>query len=109
MDEQRQSVFDEGPLSVRLFRVDPVIASSCGQNTNQKKEKKPSFPSKAVLIAVPELGGNYPVLFLCHGFLLLNHHYSQLLRHVASHGFILVAPQVSYICMYIDAYVLMPL
>jgi hypothetical protein len=107
--QQPQRVFEEGPRSVRMFRVDPLPASSCsGRNkedhdhdpmkkgtTSIMKDGKSISPIKTLLIAAPEDAGHYPVLLLYHGFLLRNHHYSQLLQHVASHGFILLAPQVS--------------
>ncbi|KAK4750108.1 hypothetical protein SAY87_027557 [Trapa incisa] len=51
-------------------------------------------PPKPLLIASPTEEGEYPVLLLLHGYLLCNSFYSQLLQHVASHGFILVAPQL---------------
>ncbi|KAJ0966677.1 hypothetical protein J5N97_023594 [Dioscorea zingiberensis] len=38
--------------------------------------------------------GKYPVVLFLHGFFLFNHYYNQLLKHISSHGFILVAPQL---------------
>uniref|UniRef100_A0A7N0TU84 chlorophyllase n=1 Tax=Kalanchoe fedtschenkoi TaxID=63787 RepID=A0A7N0TU84_KALFE len=53
-------------------------------------------PPKALLIASPsgDREGEFPVLMLLHGFLLYNSFYSQLMQHIASHGFIVVAPQL---------------
>lgn len=50
---------------------------------------------KPLLVAVPNQKGKYPVLLLLHGFMMENVFYSQLLAHVASHGYIVVAPQVT--------------
>ncbi|KAM6545516.1 hypothetical protein CsatB_026252 [Cannabis sativa] len=60
----------------------------------------PIPPPKPLLIAMPmplpsqSQDGEFPLLVFSHGFLLYNSFYSQLLRHVASHGFIVVAPQL---------------
>lgn len=45
-------------------------------------------------IHAPAQPGRYAVVQFQHGFLLANHYYSQFLRHLASHGFIVVAPQM---------------
>lgn len=47
-----------------------------------------------VLIITPEEDGEYPVVVFQHGFLMANTHYGDLLQHVASHGFVVVAPQM---------------
>lgn len=52
-------------------------------------------PPKPLLIAHPTEGGLYPTLIFLHGFTLKNFMYRELLHHVASHGFIVVVPQVS--------------
>lgn len=54
----------------------------------------PVPPPKPLLIATPSEEGKFPVLVFSHGYLLYNSFYSQLLQHVASHGFIVIAPQV---------------
>ena len=51
-------------------------------------------PPKPLLVAYPADAGEFPVLFFLHGYLLYNSFYSDLIRHIASHGFIVVAPQV---------------
>ncbi|XP_022138435.1 chlorophyllase-2, chloroplastic-like [Momordica charantia] len=51
-------------------------------------------PPKPVVIGRPSDGGEFPVLLLIHGYLLYNTFYSQLIQHIASHGFIVVAPQL---------------
>jgi chlorophyllase len=45
-------------------------------------------------VATPVEEGDYPVVMLLHGYLLYNSFYSQLMLHVSSHGFILIAPQL---------------
>ncbi|KAJ4731093.1 Chlorophyllase-1 [Rhynchospora pubera] len=50
--------------------------------------------SNPVLIVSPTDAGMYPVLLFVHGFFLQNKYYTQLLRHISSHGFIVVAPQL---------------
>ena len=52
-------------------------------------------PPKPLLIARPSEAGEYPILVLLHGYLLYNSFYSQLIQHIASHGFIVIAPQAS--------------
>ncbi|VAI56007.1 unnamed protein product [Triticum turgidum subsp. durum] len=73
------SVFQPGKLAVEAIQVDENAAPT------------PPIP---VLIVAPKDAGTYPVAMLLHGFFLHNHFYEHLLRHVASHGFIIVAPQV---------------
>ncbi|KAK7845606.1 chlorophyllase-1 [Quercus suber] len=51
-------------------------------------------PPKPVLIVTPTTSGQYPVILFLHGFFLRNGFYSQLLEHISSHGFIVVAPQL---------------
>jgi len=43
---------------------------------------------------LPREVGTYPVVVFQHGFLLANTHYSDLFTHIASHGFVVVAPQM---------------
>ncbi|XP_050215403.1 chlorophyllase-2 [Mercurialis annua] len=53
-----------------------------------------SSPPKQLLIGMPCEAGEFPVVILLHGFLLYNSFYSQLIQHLASHGFIVIAPQL---------------
>lgn len=48
----------------------------------------------AMQIHAPDSGGGFPVVVFQHGFLLANADYSEMLVHVASHGFTVVAPQM---------------
>lgn len=85
------NVFDAGNYSTSLQRVESATATSC--NTTNST---PLLPPKPLLIGMPsdDAGGEFPVLILLHGYLLLNSFYSQLILHVASHGFIVIAPQL---------------
>ena len=74
------NVFEPGSLSVNVFKVEKSSASSS--------------PPKTLLIVTPTADGSYPVLLFLPGFCICNCLYSRLLRHIASHGFIVVAPQV---------------
>lgn len=78
------SVFDEGNFPVK-FITEETPFSSCFDS---------SAPPKPLLIATPTVNGNYPIILLLHGFYLRNYFYKGLLQHIASHGFIAVAPQV---------------
>ncbi|KAK4492402.1 hypothetical protein RD792_003207 [Penstemon davidsonii] len=53
-----------------------------------------SKPPVELFIIAPTTNGTYPVLLFCHGFYLTNTWYSSLLQHIASHGYIIVAPMV---------------
>lgn len=73
------SVFQPGKLAVEVIPVD--------------HDARPT-PPIPILVAAPKDAGTYPVAMLLHGFFLQNRFYEQLLKHVASFGFIMVAPQV---------------
>ena len=70
--------FAPGPLTVRTFPV----------------ERCENGAPKPLLIHAPAEAGSYPVVLFQHGFLLSNAYYSEVLRHLAGHGFIVVAPQM---------------
>ncbi|KAF3335675.1 chlorophyllase-1-like protein [Carex littledalei] len=74
------SLFEIGKLNVTL------ITKKAGNDA--------LLPPKEVLIVSPTDAGIYPVLLFIHGFFLQNHYYTQLIRHISSHGFIVVAPQL---------------
>lgn len=70
--------FSPGPLRVRTIPL-----GKCEQDV-----------PAAVLIHTPEQAGLYPVVIFQHGFQSRNDHYDQILTHLASHGFVVVAPQM---------------
>ncbi|KAK6940775.1 Chlorophyllase [Dillenia turbinata] len=73
-------VFEEGKFWVADFTVETSYA--------------PGKPPKSLFIVSPTLQGSYPVVLFLHGFCVVNSFYSSLLRHVSSHGYIVVAPQL---------------
>lgn len=84
------NVFEIGNYTTTLIKVDQ---KSCrNRNTNA------STPPRPLLICSPSEEGVFPVLLFLHGYLLYNSFYSQLLHHIASHGFVVVAPQVNNSC-----------
>lgn len=89
------TVFDIGNYKTKLLKIEPQTCS------------KHNSPPKSLLIGTPSEAGNFPVLIFLHGYLLYNSFYSQLIQHLSSHGFIVVAPQVCYFfshfsCHFID-------
>ncbi|XP_022739103.1 chlorophyllase-2, chloroplastic-like [Durio zibethinus] len=77
------NVFGSGSYSTVLKKVDSVTTPSL-----------PVPAPKPLLIATPSEMGEFPLLIFLHGYLLYNSFYTQLLQHVASHGFIVIAPQL---------------
>lgn len=74
------SVFEAGNLSVKAIKV---------------KKRDESRPPVELLVMAPEAKGTYPIVLFCHGYCTQTTWYSHLLRHISSHGYILVAPQVT--------------
>ncbi|KAL2321164.1 hypothetical protein Fmac_030133 [Flemingia macrophylla] len=77
--EGSTDVFERGDIHWKQFNVNKWSASS---------------PPKPLQIFTPTVPGSYPVIVFCHGFCTRNTFYCQLLAHIVSHGFILVAPQL---------------
>ncbi|OMO85583.1 Chlorophyllase [Corchorus olitorius] len=79
------TVFGLGSYATMLQKLDSVPTSSL-----------PVPPPRPLLIATPgeAEAGEFAVLIFIHGYLLYNSFYSQLIQHVASHGFIVIAPQL---------------
>lgn len=90
MSSSSPNVFEIGKYATTLHRFEP--AGTC----NTKCTAPPVPPPKPLLIAMPTDAGDFPLLLFLHGYLLNNSFYSQLIQHVASHGFIVIAPQVSF-------------
>lgn len=70
--------YSGGPLAVRQLNI-----PSCEQGS-----------IVPLLILAPDAPGNYPVVVFQHGFVTRNQAYRELLSHLASHGFAVVAPQM---------------
>ncbi|CAB4261583.1 unnamed protein product [Prunus armeniaca] len=75
-------VFEIGKYKVVLQRAEPETTCST------KSSNIPVPPPKPLLIGMPCEAGEFPLLLLLHGYLLSNSFYSQLIQHIASHGFI---------------------
>ncbi|CAN6356667.1 unnamed protein product [Urochloa humidicola] len=73
------SVFQQGNHAVELIEADGKTAP---------------MPPMPILVAAPKVAGTYPVAIFLHGFFLQSHFYEQVLKHCASFGFIMVAPQL---------------
>jgi hypothetical protein len=72
------SPLDRGPLAVR-----------------QRDVAEGEFEApKPLRITAPSTPGTYPVVQFQHGFLSDRRGYDELLEHLASHGFVVVAPQM---------------
>lgn len=81
------TVFETGNYATVLKEVQPRTCSTSSSSI-------PSPPPKPLLIATPVEAGVFPLLVFIHGYLLYNSFYTQLIQHVASHGFIVIAPQL---------------
>jgi chlorophyllase len=93
-------VYEDGPYKAHTVSLEQQ-QSRCGSKHSHRvgggaaaATNETHLPPKPLLIAVPKAKGKYPVVQFQHGFTLQNHFYSQLLLHLASHGFIVVAPQM---------------
>ncbi|KAL4200176.1 hypothetical protein AMTRI_Chr03g55070 [Amborella trichopoda] len=74
-------VFERGIYAVQTLRIESIPSN-------------PVSPPKPLLITAPTASGEYPLFLFLHGYLLYNSFYSHLLCHLASHGFIVIAPQL---------------
>ncbi|CAG7861748.1 unnamed protein product [Brassica rapa] len=82
--------FEDGKFKTDLLTVG--LSSCCWKTPSSSPT--PQSPPKRLLVATPVEEGEYPVVMLLHGYLLYNSFYSQLMLHVSSHGFIVIAPQL---------------
>lgn len=73
--------FEKGSLPTTVIPADPSANDL-------------TAPPKPVIITSPTVAGTYPVVLFFHGFYLRNYFYSDVINHVASHGYIVVAPQL---------------
>lgn len=70
--------YADGPLTVRATSVPACAGGS----------------PRPLLIFAPGTPGNYPVVVFQHGFITRTEAYSEILRHLAGHGFVVAAPQM---------------
>ncbi|KAA0038885.1 chlorophyllase-1-like [Cucumis melo var. makuwa] len=71
-------VFEKGKFEVSLITEKSGIFSS----------------SKPLLVFTPTSAGSYPVILFFHGFSCLGSFYSDFLNLIASHGYVIAAPQL---------------
>lgn len=96
------AVEDRKPVSVEAKPVWGTgatlsVFSSGPYSPNSKTVNKPWFgnsPPKPLYIVSPKDKGTYQVIVFFHGTSLGNTSYSKLFDHLASHGYIVVAPQL---------------
>lgn len=92
LSSSSRNAFVDGKHKTDLLTVD--LSRCC--KTTPSSSMTPPPPPKGLLVATPVEEGEYPVVMLLHGYLLYNSFYSQLMLHVSSHGFIVIAPQVQF-------------
>jgi hypothetical protein len=88
--KQAASMFEQRHHAVSLSRMAEAVRGCCSSPAAGKDR---GLPPKPLLVAAPQEAGDYPRMLFLHGYLTTNT-YSQLLQHVASHGFVVVGPQV---------------
>lgn len=79
------SVFSNGPYTPKPITV--KTSSRCFNSS-------PSPPPKPLFIVFPDNQGKYNVILFFPGTSVSNTSYSKLFDHLASHGYIVVSPQV---------------
>ncbi|XP_052134658.1 chlorophyllase-2 [Oryza glaberrima] len=97
-DSSFSGVFDHGSHGVTLVKVDEAprkcSSAAAAKKTDDDTAPAGGAPPKPLLVAAPCDAGVYPVVVFLHGYLAYNSFYSQLFEHVASHGFVVVGPQL---------------
>ncbi|BBN19408.1 chlorophyllase [Marchantia polymorpha subsp. ruderalis] len=98
-------IYSPGPFEVQLLNVPQ--GSNDGSPTCHQTAP-PSSPAgtpvpKPLLIALPLQSGVYPVVQFQHGFAMKVGFYTHLLQHVASYGYIVIAPQMPLQLLSFDA------
>lgn len=94
-------IYEDGPYKVEVVNVSNESLSSCCLRSKSRVSAAAAVmeneivPPKPLIVALPTEEGEYPVVQFHHGYTLQNTFYTQLISHIASYGFIVVAPQVS--------------
>ncbi len=81
------------PGAVFASRGDPFVAGPLEVTQRDLREGELGAP-KPVRLTAPVTSGTYPVVQFQHGFLSDRRTYDEVLTHLASHGFVVVAPQM---------------
>lgn len=84
---------DDSPIDIYVSSGNPYERGALTVNILEISEGEFSAPVN-LLIFHPVEQGQYAVVQWQHGFLTANRWYSEILTHLASHGFIVVAPQM---------------
>lgn len=82
---------DPGDDEVYASDGSPYEPGELAVDTLEVSEQEAGVP---VWIATPQQPGTYPLVVFQHGFLMANTYYSEMLEQVASHGFVVAAPQM---------------
>lgn len=88
-------IYEDGPFKIEIVHVDDASSSSTCLKKSRAAVDRENLSPKPLVVALPKEEGVYPVIQFHHGFTLQNMFYSQIISHIASYGFIVVAPQVS--------------
>ncbi|MDP1920521.1 MAG: hypothetical protein Q8L14_30040 [Myxococcales bacterium] len=81
------------PGVVFVSRGDPFVLGPLEVTQRDLREGELGAP-KPVRLTAPVTSGTYPVVQFQHGFLSDRRTYDEVLTHLASHGFVVVAPQM---------------
>jgi chlorophyllase len=81
------------PGTVFVSRGDPFVAGPLEVAQRDLAEGELGAP-KPVRLTAPTTPGTYPVVQFQHGFLSDRRAYDEVVSHLASHGFVVVAPQM---------------
>ncbi|MDP3238023.1 MAG: hypothetical protein Q8N26_34850 [Myxococcales bacterium] len=81
------------PGTVFVSRGDPFVLGPLEVTQRDLREGELGAP-KPVRLTAPVTSGTYPVVQFQHGFLSDRRTYDDVLTHLASHGFVVVAPQM---------------
>jgi chlorophyllase len=85
---------DTGGQGLYLGTADPYGPGDLSVSVTEVDEGADGAPV-AMQIYEPDADGTYAVVVFQHGFQMQNGYYSTLLEHLASHGFVVVAPQMT--------------
>ena len=81
----------DGTSSDPVYQSEDSIFEVGSLSVNQLVVNDGPYP---MLVFLPPGANRYPVLVFHHGFVLANSYYTTLLERVASHGFVVIAPQL---------------
>ncbi|KAL3676251.1 hypothetical protein R1sor_026199 [Riccia sorocarpa] len=94
-------IYNPGPHDADVFEVEQdntVQSPKCRKVAGTPKPAGVSPPNR-LFVGVPKQSGTYPVIHLQHAFTMKIDFYTQLLYHVATYGYIVVAPQMPQISL----------